>query len=226
MAEKKAEKKTKSEKLNGFLDTNKKPLLAVLIVVIVALIGYVVFDVVSSKVTAKNLAKIEAISYELTNKSSALSTEDLTAKIKTTIDELTPYANKGGVVGVRANMLCAELKYYEKDYNAAISYWESAAKKGKKSYTTPIAYYQMGVCYEMINDFAKAADCYKNAAEVKDFKLASHAMFSYGRVLESQNNYEGAVEAYQAVYDNFEGDEWANVAKSRILTLQTQGKVN
>lgn len=224
MAEK-TEKKTNSEKLNGFLSKNRKLLLIVLILALAGLIGYVIYDTVANKAAEKNIAKLDAITSELTTSTGVLTEEDLKAKIDETLNALAIYTKKAGVSGVRANMLAAELNYDKKDYQAAIENWKAAVSKGKRSYTAPIANYQIGVCYEQLNDLANAADAYKTAAETENFPLASHALFSYGRVLEAQGEYAKAVEAYQMLCDAFAKDEWASIAKSRILYLQTKGKV-
>lgn len=224
MAEK-TEKKTKSEKVNGFLDKNRKVLLIIFIILIVGLIGYVVFDSVSTKAASKNIAKIESISYELTSNSSSLSGTELVAKEKETLAALEEFTKKSGVAGVRANMLCAEINYKNKEYKAAIDYWTAAANKDKSAYTAPICNYQLGVCYEQINDLDNALVSYKKAAETKYFPLASHALFSYARVLETKGEYAEAVESYEIICTAFDDDVWASVAKSRILSLQIQGKV-
>lgn len=220
----KTEKKTTSQKLNSLLEKNRKVLLTILIVLFVALIGYVIWNIVSTKISTKNLAEIETISYELTEKSLALEEDELNARIATAKEKLEPYTKKSGITGVRANMLAAEIAYSQKDYANAITYWSAAFSKGKRSYTAGLIQYQLGVCYEQTNDLAKAAECYRAAAETKGFVLASHALFSYGRVLESQSNYASAIEAYQMILDAFGDDEWANRAKTRILKLQIQGK--
>lgn len=223
MAEK-TEKKTISQKVNASLEKNRKVLIAVFVLLFAALIGCVVWSVVSSKAAEKNIAEIDTISYELTNKSLSLDEAELKERTTAAMEKLVPYTKKGGISGVRANMLAAEIAYSEKDYTKAVEYWTAAYKKGKNSYTAPIAQYQLGVCYEQTNDFAKAAECYKTAAETKGFALASHALFNYARILESQNNYAEAVEAYQELAATYASDEWANLAKTRVLDLQIQGK--
>lgn len=221
---KEAEKKTASAKMNSFLEKHRKGIIAAFIVILVALIGFIVFSTIKSSNTEKMLAEIETISYELTKDSKDLSEDDLNARCKDALAKLETLNTKGGITGIRANLLSAELAYYSKDYSSAAKFWEAAASKNAKAYTTPIAYYQQGVCYEQLNDFSKAADCYKAAAENKTFYLHPHAAFSYGRVLESQGNYSAAVEVYQSLVADYESDSWADLAKTRILSLQIEGK--
>lgn len=223
MAEK-IEKKTTSQKLNSVLEKNRKVLIAVLVIAFVALVGFIVWNVVSTKVAEKNISAIDTISYELTNGSTSLDEAELNARIDTAKEKLEAYTKKSGITGVRANMLSAEIAYAQNDYAKAIEYWTAVIAKGKRSYTAPLAYYQLGVCYEQTKDLSKAAESYKAAAETKGFVMASHALFSYARVLESQNNYAEAVEAYQTIVSSYAEDEWANLAKTRILNLQIQGK--
>lgn len=217
-------KKTKSQKLNSFLEKNRKFLLVFFVIVIVGLIAFVIVDSINKKNAAKDLTQVDLISYELTNGSSNLEEAELTKKIDSTLEALLPYTKKSGIAGVRANMLCAELNFSQKKYEQAAENWTNAIAKGKRSYTAPICYYQLGVCYEQLKDLDKASASYKNAAENPDFPLASHALFSYARIQETQQNYEEAILAYQTLFDTYTNDEWANLAKTRILTLQTQGK--
>ena len=141
------------------------------------------------------------------------------------LDELDKsYTKKGGVAGVRANMLAAEIEYQKKNYEAAVEYWENAAAKDVKAYTSSLALYNAGVCYEALNQLEDAEDSYKLAADDEDFLLRSHALFSYGRVLETTGKYKEAVEAYQELNSKYPDDGWANLAKTRIIELKLEGK--
>ena len=100
----------------------------------------------------------------------------------------------------------------------------AAIAKGKKSYTAPICSFNKGVCYENLNKTDDAVAAYKYAAEFADFGMAPHAYFSLGRILESKGDYAGAAEAYKTLNDKFAYEDWANLAKTRLITLQAEGK--
>ena len=225
MAEK-TEKNTASAKLNGFLEKNGKPVFITFIVVLVLVIGFIVAAVALSSSSKKSLAAIEGFYYEMMDSSSSLEDAEITKRATECVENLAPYTKKGGIAGVRANMLSAELTYLLKDYETAATYYEAAIAKGKKSYTAPICYYNMAACYEELGKYAQAADAYKAAAEFDEFGMATHAYFSLGRVLEAQGDYAGAVEAYTTLNDKNSDDDWAHLAKTRIIELQSQGKVN
>ena len=50
-------------------------------------------------------------------------------------------------------------------------------------------------------------------------------MFSYARIIESKGDYEQAAKAYNEINDNFSSDSWANLAKSRLIALKNEGKI-
>ena len=54
----------------------------------------------------------------------------------------------------------------------------------------------------------------------------NQALFSIGRIKESSLDYEGAYETYEKIVSKNESDTWSNLAKTRILTLELEGKVN
>ena len=222
----KTEKLTASAKLNGFLEKNRKPLLISFIVVLVLVIGFIAAAVILSSNSKKNLAAVEACYYELMDTSTSLEDSEVTKRATECVEKLAAYTNKGGIAGVRANMLCAELTYLLSDYESAAAYYEAAIAKGKKAYTAPVCYYNLGASYEELGKLSEAADAYKAAAEFEDFGMASHAYFSLGRVREAQGDYAGALEAYTSLNDKFSDDDWSHLAKTRIIELQSEGKAN
>ena len=219
------EEKTTSKKLDAFLEKNRKYVIACFIVIVVFLIGFLVFVVVKSSTTNKNLAAIDTVFYQMTNGSDQLEDAELEAKRAEFIEKLSPYAAKGGIVGVRANLICAELSYQKKDYENAITYWSAAETKGKKIYTAPIASYNKGVCYEQLGKLEDAELAYKAASENEEYIMKNHAKFSYGRVLETEGKYSEAAAVYTDLNDKFPDDRWAQLAKTRLIALSIENKI-
>ena len=92
------EEETASKKLAGFIEKNKKVFIAILIVLVCCLIGYIVFASVAKSNKAKNLQALDEISYELTSKSSDLEDAEVEARIATAMEKAIPlteiqYAN-------------------------------------------------------------------------------------------------------------------------------------
>ncbi len=220
----KTEKNTASAKLNGFLEKNRKPVIISFIVVLVLVLGFIATAFVISNSNTKSLAAVEGYYYAMMDSSTALDDAEISKRATECVENLAPYTKKGGVAGVRANMLSAELSYLLKDYENAITYYDAAIAKGKKSYTAPVCLFNKASCYEELGKLADAAESYRAAAEFEDFGMASHAYFSLGRVLEAQGDYAGAVEAYKTLNDKSSDDDWSHLAKTRIIDLQAQGK--
>lgn len=217
-------KDTASVKLNSYIEKNRTCFVVVLAVVVVALIAFIIGVNVTGKAKANALQAIDEITFTLTDGSGELEEAELNARRIDALDNLANYVNKGGIVGARANMLCAELTFQQKKYEDAASYWSAAASKAKKSYIAPLAYYNMAASYEQLNKLDDAAANYKLAADSEGFTLTTHAKFSYGRVLETQGKIAEAVAAYTELNDKYPNDTWAKLAKTRILTLKAEGK--
>ena len=224
MTEKK-EKKTADAKLNKFLEKNRKPVLITFIVVLVLVAGFISFEIIKSATAKKDLAAIEAYYYDLVETPADTDDAEINKLATECIENLAAYTKKGGIAGVRANMLSAELAYILEDYEGAIDYYSAAIAKGKKSYTAPICLYNKAVALEELKKLDEAAESYKAAAEFDEFGMASHAYFSYGRVLEALGRTAEAAEAYQTIVDKFASDDWANVAKTRLIELEVAGKL-
>lgn len=227
MSEKKqkGEKQTVAASLTKFLEKNRKLMWTVLIVVVVAFAAYAVFSVISEKSTAKTLALVDQISYELTNGSYSLEDSEIAERRNTAKEALAPLTEKSGVGGVRANMLMAELVYQENNFSEAVECWKKAAAKGKKSYTAPLAYFNIASCSEELGNTEEAETYYKKAADSEGFLLKSHALFSYGRVLELNGKTSEACEVYTSLYDSMPDDTWAKLAKTRLIDLKISGKI-
>lgn len=225
MAEKnEKEVKTASSKLNSVLEKNRKVVISCFSAVVAIIAVFIIVEIAVSKSTEKNLAAVEALTYELVNESSSLEEAELTARRDSILEKIEGYTKKGGVAGVRANMLAAELAYQKEDYEASAAYWDAVATKDKKAYTAPLANYNKAVCYEQLGKLDDAVAAYKAAVDVEDFVLRTHAMFSYGRLLETKGQYAEAVKVYQELNDKNPNDSWANLAKTRIIDLKVEGK--
>lgn len=219
------EEMTASKKLAGFIEKNKKAFIAVLVLLVCCLIGYIVFASVAESGKEKGLQALDEITFEMTDKSSGLSEDEIASRLSTAFEKASAYTNKGGIVGARANMLCAEITFQQKKFAESADFWKATAEKGKKTYLAPLAYFNVAVCCEETGKTDEAAENYKLAADNEAFVMRAHAMFNYGRLLETKGDYAAAVEEYNKLNDNFPDDAWADLAKSRLIALKKDGKI-
>lgn len=214
------------KKIEGFVSNNRKILLIILCAILVIAVAVCVFIGVKDSLTKKSLSAIDSIEYNYTKNSSELSAEEIESRQATVLESLKPYISKFGIVGVRANLLAADVYFSQKDYQNAFDAYKTAGSLSKKSYTSPIANYNAGVCSEELGNLEEAYSFYDKAVSAQDFYLVSHALFSQGRVAESLEKYDDAKKAYNKLVDSYPDDEWTKPAQSRLISLKIQGKID
>lgn len=219
-------KENQIDKVAGVVSKYKGLLITIICVAVVGLIGYAVYEKVSTSVKDKYLSEIEKAEYALLTGTSALSDSELAPYYEATLKSVEPYTSKGGIVGARANLLKAEVEFRNKNFEAARTAYIVAASKVKKTYLAPICYFNAATACEELNDAAKAIEYYTLAAEDKNFADPTRAWFAVGRLKENSLDYVGAKEAYEKITakDNTQ-DPWHNLAKSRLISMQIDGKI-
>lgn|SRR5574344_54198 len=217
--------KNPEEKVGTFVTRNRQPIIITSIIILVAAIGVCVAFAVVEKTRESGISKVDAIEYTLTKDSSTLSADEITTRQNKALEDVKPYLTQKNIVGVRANMLAADISFQKKDYNNSRTYWLAAVAAGKKAYTAPICWYNAAICSEELGDNESAAKQYESASNESDFLLVTHALFSLGRVKETLNDYTGASQAYQKMVDNYPNDDWTKLAQSRLISLKATGKI-
>lgn len=201
-------------------------MISIICVAVVGLVGYAVYEKVSSSIKDKYLSEIERAEYSLITGTSALSEAELAPYYDAALKAVEPYTAKGGVVGARANLLKAEVEFRKNNFDSARSAYLAAASKVKKTYLAPVCYFNAATASEEMNDVAKAIEYYTVAAEDKNFADPTRAWFAVGRLQEVALDYVAAKEAYEKITakDNTQ-DPWHNLAKSRLISMQIEGKI-
>jgi len=213
------------EKVGTFLERNRKPILICSIIILLAAIGVAVAFAVIEKTNEEGIAKVDSIEYSLSKDTASLADDQLASRINTAIEALGPYLGKKGIVGVRANMLAADISFQKKDFENSRTYYLAAAAASKKAYTAPVCAFNAAVCSEELNDNESAAKQYESSLESKDFLLAAHALFSLGRVKESLGDFTGAAQSYLKLATSYPDDDWTKLGQSRLIELKASGKV-
>ncbi len=210
---------TTSTKANAFLEKNVKVLVG-LIVVLLVLTGVAVATSSFNKKAVENeLAEVDSIEYSFKKDADDISAEDFAARQDKALADLEALVSKSGIVGIRANMLKAEILFEKNDFENSRSAWLKAAEAKKSAYTASICFYNAAVCSENLNDLNGAFDYYSKAVSNEEFYLIDHAYFSLGRVNEAKGDAEAALASYQKICDIHPASSWANLAKTRIIAL-------
>ncbi|NLM00060.1 MAG: tetratricopeptide repeat protein [Treponema sp.] len=221
------EKKTLSEKLNVFLTKYGKVFVIVVLIMIVSAIAIGVFNYVQNKKIQSGFAIFDEITFAFENARKDLSGEELKVKETELLTKALELADKNAKngLGARAYMFAADIEFQAKNFENAVSNWIKAAQANKKSYTAALAYYNAAVASEELNDNEGAIKYFGLAVNNEDFALVNKALFNLGRVQEANNAFADAVVTYNKLCDASPDNSYAQLAKSRIIALQAEGKV-
>lgn len=219
-------KESTKSKLENFIFKNRKAIIAVASVAVVAAVAVCVVVGVTDAQAKKGLASIDQIEFEYTAKSLDLTDSEIAARQDKALAAVAAFCGKSGIVGVRANMLSADVSFAKKDYSSALNSYLTAVDKGKKIYTAAICKYNAAVCQEELGNKEDAVKTFLDAAETKDFLLAAHALFNAARLQESLGLAKEASENYKKVVDTYGNDTWASLSQSRLIDLQSKGKID
>jgi tetratricopeptide (TPR) repeat protein len=150
--------------------------------------------------------------------------EDSADDVAGLIADLESFAKKNsGYAGSKAWSMIGEIRSERKEWDEAETAWAAAAKAGPRTYLAPLAWFNAAIAAEEQGRTEEAIDYYaKSIAAPAGFPAAPRAQFSIGRLQESLNETDAAIEAYRAVISSWPHDTvWVNLAHSRIITLET-----
>lgn len=219
-------KESTNTKLENFIFRNRKVIITIAGVIVAAAVVLCVAIGVKDSSNKKGLAAVDKVEFEYTVKSSSLTESEVSARQEKALADIGSLCGKSGIVGVRANMLAADVYFAKKDYSSALNAYNAAAAKGKKFYTAAICKYNAAVCNEELGNKEEAVKLFAECADAKDFLLASHALFNSGRLQEELGLVKEASETYKKATEKYSNDPWANLSQSRIIDLQAKGLID
>jgi len=212
-----------SEKINEFIQKNRKPIFitvaSLLVILIAAITALSLIDVFRNRA----IAALEELNDRYETLVSSFNDEYYADDVNSLLDELTEFANKHfGYSGGRAWFLVGGIHAAKKDWGLAETAYVSAARTAGKSYLTPVAWFNAAAAAEEQGKTAEAIGYYGSSLTTTAvFSAAPRAQFSVGRLHETLNEDEKAIEAYRAVISNWSYDSvWAKLARSRIIALE------
>jgi len=214
-----------SEQINEFIQKNRKPIFIVagsLLVILIAVIAVLsLMDVFRNRA----IAAVEELNDRYETMLPSITEEYFSDDVNLLLEELTDFANKhSGYPGGRAWLIIGGIHAAKKDWAEAETAYASAARTAVKNYLAPIAWFNAAVTAEEQGKTAEAIGYYGSSLTASAvFSAAPRAQFSVGRLHETLNEDEKAIEAYRAVISGWPYDQvWTNLARSRIITLETK----
>ncbi|OJF77614.1 MAG: hypothetical protein BKP49_01145 [Treponema sp. CETP13] len=210
--------------VGSFLENHKGIIIIISAIIIAGIVGFLAYSGITKTLRKNGLEKLDVLTVELTKAESedevdASVVDDILTRAKALAD------SSNGVVATRAYMFAADIDFANKNWEYSKESWLNAAKASESAYTAPICYYNAAVCSEEVGNIDDAIAYYTIAVGKESFSLAPRAYFNIGRIEEQRGGFEAAEKAYNTLVDNYAGNEWANLAKSRLLTLKAEGKL-
>lgn len=227
------ENKDLAQKINDFLTANRKIVLMLFALIIIAVMGVIIWSYALESSRKTSVTQVERIIYDLeefkqenkaedtgsdTEKKTSNAVKEMEDK---SIEELkllgVKYAHS--YAGFRANTVIAEIYFERKMYEDALKFYELAADAVKNSYVEGLASFNAAACADELGNNEKALSYYERASKVENFPLIPRALFNVGRLYEALSKKDEAILSYNKLLEKYPQNEWALLAKSRIIVL-------
>jgi len=223
MAEQNDQTLSFSEHCGEFLTRHRK----MIVIMLAAICTVVAVVLIASSVTAHAAKKASMETESLISEWTDLRNkkdEELATKEDALAEKLEKQAAENGrtYAAFRAYTTLGEMYVLRKDWEKALTFYQKAAEALPKAYTAGIAYFNAASCADELQQHEKALELYTLSAGFDDFPLKPRALFNIGRLEESLSHSDKAVEAYIKLTEAYPNNDWALLAKSRIIALSIQ----
>ena len=221
------------QRITEFIQRNRKPISAMAVVVVVAMIGSVIALVVADVARGRAIAAVEdlgvryealigfiGVDAEVENGADNGEAEELSELIA---DLLAFASRRSGYAGGRAWSMLGSIYGRQGEWAEAEAAWLAAARATSRSHMAPIALFNAGAAAEEQGRLEQAIYHYeKSVSAPAGFFAAARAQFSIGRLWEALGDTDAAIQAYRDVIFGWPHDAaWTNLAHSRIIALET-----
>lgn len=223
MAEQNEQMLSFSERCGQFLTQHRKPIVIILGMICAVVAIALIASSLTSRAAKNASVATEAIISEWTDLRDK-NTEDTAVKEDALVEKLEKQAAANGrtYAGFRAYTTLGEIYVLRKDWEKALDFYQKAGEALPKAYTAGIVYFNAAACADELQQHDKALELYALSASYDDFPLKPRALFNIGRLEESLSHSDKAVEAYTKLTESYPDNDWALLAKSRIIALSIQ----
>ncbi|MDR0998357.1 MAG: tetratricopeptide repeat protein [Treponema sp.] len=215
------EKTSLGDNINDFIQKNRKGIFIFLGAAVLLLAVFIGTLGIRNVIRNKAIVRVEELSRRYEELRFDIAEESRAEDVAALLAELEDFG-AGGYAGARARVITAKIHSDKKNWAEAQSAWTGAAKAGAGMYLEPMSFFNAARAAEELGNKEDAVSLYSQClARSGSFPQAAWAQFSIGRIEESRNNREAALEAYRTVVSKWPSDElWVDFAQNRIAVLQ------
>lgn len=218
---------TVTDKLNNFIQKNRKKLFIGLASAIAILAVLIIGISVRDKLQENALSQADGFNKRYEELKAFINSDDIDAiqkqaDIAILLVDLESFAGKkSGYPAAWAYSISADIFGDQKKWDDAEKSYINAAKAAGKSYLAPVSFFNAAVAAEEQGNIDTAIEYYNKALDFGNaFAAAARAQFAIGRLEESRDNKTAALIAYNTLLAKWPGDPvWTNLAQSRIIVI-------
>ncbi len=226
-----AKSEDKNEKLNLqhrillFLHKRGLFFLGLLGILAVFIIVMAVYNSANARKLESQTSMIEKIQDDYANLQTLTDEKAKSEKEQKIMEELGAIVEKGdrNYPLERALFILGTIHYSKKEWDKSTENFMKLADTFPKSYLTPISLLNAAAAFEESGNTDKAIENYQRVVDnYKDISPdAARALFAIGRLYEEKTEKDAAVKTYNTLIDTFPSSNWTNLARSRIIYLET-----
>ncbi len=222
----KSEKITLKGKLSLVIQKYSYILLGSIIGIVLIVIGLLIYNSLQMKNLEKDTQQIESIQEDFENLKNLTDDEKLSSATKEIEEKLNILIDGGkkNYVLQRALFIRATIFFQNEDWDKSIDDFKLLAELFNSSYLAPISLINAAIAFEESGKIDEAIEEYyivvNNYSSVSP--EISNVYFSIGRLFEQKSDKTAALKAYNDLLDNFPNSNWTNLARSRIIYLESK----
>lgn len=210
------------ERLNDFIQKNRRTIVVAGIGLLVLLAGFIAGVIIKDTLESRALGQTERFKERYDGLQGNINDDSQGEEVRALTEELSAFAaNHAGYAGARAYAILGSLYGDKQDWASAEKAWTQGAQSAGNLYLAPVLLCNAAVAAEEQGNIQGAIDLYaQSVAQGEKFPGASRAQFQIGRLEETRNNKDAAIKAYRELVTKWPRDTiWVNLAQSKIIAL-------
>ncbi len=199
------------------------------IALVVAVVGIVAYFEIQDRRLEESLVRVEQAEEQLQQLETLEGDEreQMESDVLTTLDGvIEDYSRLYSAQ--RALFLRGDLRMKQGAWQEAIDDFRRLSDDFSASHLALISLSNKAAAYEEIGELDQALAAYEELAEKREDRnpLRARALFSIGRLHEQMGDPEAATSSYEELVSEYSDSEWTNLARNRILVLETGATAN
>ncbi len=215
---------TRAEKIANILKNNSKKLIVAAIAVVAILVLIGLYDFYTKGQKEKALLHAETIeeTYSKWINSAEADKESVAAELESVLEEGVSEFS-GSYAELRALYTRGLYLAQAENWDESIEAFISVSEKFSDSYLAPVALFNAASIADQAGNSEQSLGLYKSVLDKFGSVSADipETLFNIGRLNEEMGNAEDAIASYQRILDDYSSSNWTNIAKSRIIALNT-----